>query len=100
MQGDFEAHSKAIEKAGGRAIEVRSREEMDRCDGLILPGGESSTMLKLLEYENLVEPHDIDAMVEALLRCVAAPASRELRDYFLARFTSERFVEEMIRVLG
>ncbi len=51
-------------------------------------------------YENLVEPHDIDAMVEALLRCAAAPASRELRDYFLARFTSERFVEEMIKVLS
>lgn len=51
-------------------------------------------------YENLVEPHDIDAMVEALLRCATSPASRELRDYFLARFTSQRFVEEMIKVLG
>jgi 5'-phosphate synthase pdxT subunit len=56
LQGDFEAHAKAIEKAGGRAIEVRTREEMAACDGLILPGGESSTMLKLLEYENLLEP--------------------------------------------
>lgn len=56
LQGDFEAHAKAIEKAGGRAVEVRTREEMDACDGLILPGGESSTMLKLLEYENLTEP--------------------------------------------
>ena len=56
LQGDFEAHSKAIEKAGGRAIEVRTREEMAQCDGLILPGGESSTMLKLLDYENLLEP--------------------------------------------
>ena len=56
LQGDFEAHAKAIEKAGGRAIEVRTREEMSRCDGLILPGGESSTMLKLLEYENLLDP--------------------------------------------
>ncbi len=56
LQGDFEAHAKAIEKAGGRAIEVRTREEMAQCDGLILPGGESSTMLKLLDYENLLEP--------------------------------------------
>ncbi len=56
LQGDFEAHAKAIEKAGGRAVEVRTREEMDACDGLILPGGESSTMLKLLEYENLTAP--------------------------------------------
>jgi 5'-phosphate synthase pdxT subunit len=56
LQGDFEAHAKAVEKAGGRAIEVRSRREMAECDGLILPGGESSTMLKLLDYENLLEP--------------------------------------------
>lgn len=56
LQGDFEAHSKAIQKAGGRPLEVRTRDEMAQCDGLILPGGESSTMLKLLEYENLLEP--------------------------------------------
>jgi 5'-phosphate synthase pdxT subunit len=56
LQGDFEAHAKAVEKAGARAIEVRSRDEMEQCDGLILPGGESSTMLKLLDYENLLEP--------------------------------------------
>jgi len=51
-------------------------------------------------YENLVEPHDIDAMAEALLRCAAAPADHSLRDYFLARFTSERFAQEMIEVLA
>lgn len=51
-------------------------------------------------YENLVEPHDITAMAEALLRCAAAPADRSLRDYFLARFTSERFARDMIRVLS
>ena len=50
-------------------------------------------------YENLVEPHDIDAMAEALLRCAAAPADHSLRDYFLARFTSQRFAQEMIEVL-
>ena len=37
LQGDFEAHAKAIERAGGRAIEVRSRAEMAACDGLIIP---------------------------------------------------------------
>jgi 5'-phosphate synthase pdxT subunit len=56
LQGDFEAHLKAIAKAGGRGVEVRTREQLSQCDGLILPGGESSTMLKLLNYENLVEP--------------------------------------------
>lgn len=56
LQGDFEAHRKAIERAGAQAQEVRTAAELDRCDGLILPGGESTTMLKLLEVENLVEP--------------------------------------------
>ncbi len=56
LQGDFEAHRKAIERAGARAVEVRTAEQMNACDGLILPGGESTTMLKLLGLENLLEP--------------------------------------------
>jgi glycosyltransferase involved in cell wall biosynthesis len=49
---------------------------------------------------NVVEPHDIEAMTEALLRCLVTPPDRSLRDYFLAHFTSERFVRDMVRVLG
>ena len=56
LQGDFDAHRKAVERAGGRAVEVRTARELDACDGLIVPGGESTTMLKLLEIENLTEP--------------------------------------------
>jgi 5'-phosphate synthase pdxT subunit len=56
LQGDFEAHRKALERNGARAVEVRTAAEMAACDGLILPGGESSTMLKLLEQENLLQP--------------------------------------------
>ena len=56
LQGDFEAHRKALERAGARAVEVRTAAELDACDGLVLPGGESSTMLKLLQEENLMEP--------------------------------------------
>ena len=56
LQGDFEAHCKAIERAGGRAVEVRTAKELTACDGLIVPGGESTTMLKLLAIENLREP--------------------------------------------
>jgi pyridoxal 5'-phosphate synthase pdxT subunit len=56
LQGDFEAHRKALERAGARAVEVRTAAEMAACDGLILPGGESTTMLKLLERESLLEP--------------------------------------------
>lgn len=56
LQGDFEAHRKSIEDEGGRAVEVRSASELDACDGLIVPGGESTTMLKLLDIEQLTEP--------------------------------------------
>jgi pyridoxal 5'-phosphate synthase pdxT subunit len=56
LQGDFEAHCKAIERAGGRYIEVRTAQDLDACDGLIVPGGESTTMLKLLEIENMTGP--------------------------------------------
>ena len=56
LQGDFEAHRRSIQQAGARAVEVRTAEQMHSCDGLILPGGESTTMLKLLHLENLLEP--------------------------------------------
>jgi len=56
LQGDFEAHRKAVERAGARAIEVRTAADLSQCDGLILPGGESTTILKLLEDEKLLEP--------------------------------------------
>ena len=59
LQGDFEAHRKAVEQASegqARAVEVRTASELEACDALILPGGESSTMLKLLEIENLFDP--------------------------------------------
>jgi 5'-phosphate synthase pdxT subunit len=55
LQGDFEAHRRAVERAGARAVEVRSAEQLAECDGLIIPGGESTTMLKLLDVENLTD---------------------------------------------
>ena len=56
LQGDFEAHRAALERAGATAVEVRTAEELNAVDGLIIPGGESTTMLKLLEYEKLFDP--------------------------------------------
>lgn len=56
LQGDFEAHRKAIEQAGGEPVEVRSAADLAALDALIIPGGESTTMLKLLHGENLFEP--------------------------------------------
>jgi 5'-phosphate synthase pdxT subunit len=56
LQGDFEAHGKAVERAGAQAVYVRTAADLDDLDGLIIPGGESTTMLKLLNAENLLEP--------------------------------------------
>jgi 5'-phosphate synthase pdxT subunit len=56
LQGDFEAHGRALQRAGADAVEVRSAGQLSGLDGLIIPGGESSTMLKLIREENLFEP--------------------------------------------
>jgi 5'-phosphate synthase pdxT subunit len=55
LQGDFEAHGKAVERAGAEPVFVREPEQFGEIDGLIIPGGESTTMLKLLRYEGLME---------------------------------------------
>jgi 5'-phosphate synthase pdxT subunit len=56
LQGDFEAHGRALQRAGADAVEVRSAGQLSGLDGLIIPGGESSTILKLIREENLFEP--------------------------------------------
>lgn len=56
LQGDFEAHGGALERAGAEPVYVRERSQLDEIDGLIIPGGESTTMLKLMEYEDLMAP--------------------------------------------
>ena len=56
LQGDFEAHRKALEHAGAQVKEVRTAKDLESIDGLIIPGGESTTMLKVLEFENMFEP--------------------------------------------
>jgi len=56
LQGDFEAHEKALARAGANAVQVRAAAELEALDGLVIPGGESTTMLKLIEAEKLLEP--------------------------------------------
>jgi 5'-phosphate synthase pdxT subunit len=55
LQGDFAAHGGAIERAGAAPVFVRDREQFREIDGLIIPGGESTTMLKLLHIDGLVD---------------------------------------------
>ncbi len=54
LQGDFEAHRDALKRAGAEGVEVRSASDLELIDGLIIPGGESTTMLKLIEEEELL----------------------------------------------
>jgi pyridoxal 5'-phosphate synthase pdxT subunit len=56
LQGDFEAHGRALARAGAEPVEVRSAQDLQKVGGLVIPGGESTTMWKLLEQENLLEP--------------------------------------------
>jgi pyridoxal 5'-phosphate synthase pdxT subunit len=56
LQGDFHAHARALKRAGAEAVEVRSAADLQNIEGLVIPGGESTTMMKLLEEENLLEP--------------------------------------------
>jgi 5'-phosphate synthase pdxT subunit len=48
LQGDFDAHRRRLEELGADVVLVRRPEQLDEIDGLIIPGGESSTFLKLL----------------------------------------------------
>lgn len=56
MQGAVREHVAMLEEAGARAKPVRRAGELSEVDGLVLPGGESTTMSKLLETFELLEP--------------------------------------------
>jgi 5'-phosphate synthase pdxT subunit len=56
LQGDFAAHGAALARAGAEPVYVRHAAQLEGLDGLVIPGGESTTMLKLLNYENMMEP--------------------------------------------
>ena len=48
LQGDFDAHRKRLEELGAEVVLVKKPEQLDQLDGLVIPGGESGTFLKLL----------------------------------------------------
>ena len=56
LQGDFEAHARALAELGAKARSVRVPAELEGLDGLVLPGGESTTMTLGIEREGLAEP--------------------------------------------
>ena len=56
LQGDVAEHVRHLESVGARAVPVRRRSELDTVDGLILPGGESTAMSRLLDVYDMYEP--------------------------------------------
>lgn len=112
LQGDFEAHRTALERAGAKAIAVRSASELERCDGLVLPGGESTTMWKLLDEEGLVEPLRSFGLAHPMFgtcagailmaREVSRPmqASLELMDIAVERNAYGRQIDSRISRIG
>ncbi|MDX9723973.1 MAG: pyridoxal 5'-phosphate synthase glutaminase subunit PdxT [Myxococcota bacterium] len=63
LQGAFEAHAKVLRALGHDTVELRNPGQLDGLEGVVLPGGESSTQLKLLESTGLERP--LDAFVRA-----------------------------------
>jgi 5'-phosphate synthase pdxT subunit len=55
IQGDYDAHAGALQEVGAEPVFVRKPEQLDGLDGLIIPGGESTTFLKFLERDGFLE---------------------------------------------
>jgi 5'-phosphate synthase pdxT subunit len=56
LQGDYASHADALIRAGAEPRMVRKAAELDSIAGLVIPGGESTTFLKLLDREGLFQP--------------------------------------------
>lgn len=73
LQGDYDAHRQTLNRLGVRTLLVRKPEELEGIDGLIIPGGESSTFLKFLEREGFLQKlKDFVATKPAFGTCAGA----------------------------
>src|SRR5437763_8641074 len=72
LQGDFDAHRRRLEELGAKVVLVKKPEQLDEIDGLIIPGGESSTFLKLLGEEGLAKLKDVVRVRPTLGTCAGA----------------------------
>ena len=73
LQGDYDAHRQTLSFLGVRSVLVRKPEELDDIDGLVIPGGESSTFLKFLDREGfLAKLRDFVSQKPAFGTCAGA----------------------------
>jgi len=74
LQGDFAEHVDLLRSCGYRVIEVRTAAELESCDALIIPGGESTTILKMIDRYELRDPicKKIESGLPVLGTCAGA----------------------------
>lgn len=72
LQGDFDAHRRRLEELGAEVVLVRKPEQLDDIDGLVIPGGESTTFLKLLGEQGLRKLKDFVRTKPAFGTCAGA----------------------------
>ncbi len=72
LQGDFDAHRRRLEELGAEVVLVKKPEQFDEIDGLVIPGGESSTFLKLLGEEGFQKLKDFVLAKPSFGTCAGA----------------------------
>jgi len=69
LQGDFDAHRRRLEELGAEVVLVKKTEELQEIDGLVIPGGESGTFLKLLGEDGFAKLKDFVRMKPTFGTC-------------------------------
>src|SRR5215831_8006900 len=72
LQGDFDAHRRRLEELGARVVLVKTPDQLDVIDGLVIPGGESGTFLKLLGEEGFKKLQDFVRVKPTFGTCAGA----------------------------
>jgi 5'-phosphate synthase pdxT subunit len=72
LQGDFDAHRRRLEELGSDVVLVKKPEQLDEIDGLIIPGGESGTFLKLLGGEGFEKLREFVRLKPTFGTCAGA----------------------------
>lgn len=72
VQGDFDAHRRRLEELGAEAVLVKKAEELDHVDALVMPGGESSTILKVLGEKGIERLKDFARVKPTFGTCAGA----------------------------
>ncbi len=72
IQGDFDAHKKRLEQLGAHVVLVRNPEQLDQIDGLVIPGGESGAILKILGEEGFAKLKEFVRMKPTFGTCAGA----------------------------